>query len=185
MSLSLTFYFNDIFKNYDEWKEWSEQVGVVDFSDGEDAAFDKFCYKILSRNFCNCSIRYSTINEFLLQLAIVYEDKFNEFKNQSRLINKFYNLSENDLTVINESLTNMANNPNTEPDDPRQPLKYVSAQTFGLAKNGKIDSYLKALNNMPSLKIFDFINKASESGLSFKDLFMNVQPFNFYCYRRI
>ena len=182
MSTTLTFLFNDIFKNYSEWEYWSRQVGVIDFNKNEDILFDKYCYKILSRHFCNQSIRYNTIDEFLLELALVYENKFNQFKMQKRLIDNIHKLSNEEIETLNESLTNMANNPNTAPDNPRQPLKYISAQTFGVAKKGKLQAYLDAINNIPTLKVFDFINKSSDGGLSFKDLFMIVQPINYYVY---
>lgn len=182
MSLTLTFLFNDIFSNYSDWEYWSKQIGVIDFSKAEDIEFDKYCYKILSRHFCNQSIRYLTIGEFLLELALIYEDKFNQFKMQKSLIDNIYKLSNEELETLNESLTNMANNPNTEPDNPRSPLKYISAQTFGLAKKGKLQAYLDAINNIPTLKVFEFINKPVDGGMSFKDLFMVVQPINYYVY---
>lgn len=182
MSVAQTFFFNEIFKDYNDWKYWSEQVEVVDFSKPEDVEFDKFCYKILSRHFSNWNIRYSTIDAFLLELSIVYEDKFNQFKNQKKIIDEAYKLTKEDFEVVSESLTNMANNPNTAPDDPKSPLKYISAQTYGLAKKPKLKAYIEALNNIPTLKIFDFINKPSENGLSFKDLFSVVQNINYFVY---
>lgn len=182
MSTTLTFLFNDIFKNYSDWEYWSKQVGIIDSNNNEDILFDKYCYKILSRHFCNQSIRYNTIGEFLLELALIYEDKFNHFKMQKKLIERLYRLSPEDLEIINESITNMANNPNTSPDNPRSPLKYISAQTFGVAKNGKLQAYLNAINNIPTFKVFEFINKPVDGGLSFKDLFMVVQPINYYVY---
>lgn len=173
---AFTFYFEEIIPDYDTWKSIIEQNNIVDYTNVTQQTFDKYCYNILRRHFNHCDIRYSDPYSFLNELVNVYENKFKQFLKEKEIIDSIYNLTNKEIEVLNESITNMANNPNEEPEDPLKPLNFISAQTFQQNKSNKIKAYLEALNNIPSLNIYKFLNEYNEYELSFNDLFMNVQP---------
>lgn len=177
MSNAYTFYFNDIFENYDDWKSVMGDNGIVDYTDSASALFDKRCYNLLTWQFGKQNVRYSEPDAFISQLLIIYSEKFNQFKKEKEIIDKIYKLTDNELFLVQELLTNMANNPNTEVSDPKKPMQYISAQTYQSTNDSKLKSFLMALNNMPSNNIFKFLNeKESDYGMSFRDLFMVVIP---------
>ena len=177
MSNAYTFYFNDIFEKYDDWKSVMSDNGIVDYNDSASALFDERCYNLIAWQFGKQNIRYSEPDAFISQLLLIYSEKFNKFKKEKEIIDKIYKLNDDELILVQELLTNMANNPNTEVSDPKKPMQYISAQTYQSTNNSKLKSFLMALNNMPSNNIFKFLNeKESDYGMSFKDLFMVVIP---------
>lgn len=177
MSNAFTFYFNDIFQSYEDWKNATTLLNIVNYDDTSESEFDVKCFNLLMLQFGKQNIRYSEPDSFVCQLMIIYDDKFKQFKKEKELINKLYKLTDDELIQINELLTNMANNPNTEISNPKKPLEYISAQTYQTTNDSKLKAYLMALNNVPTNNNFKFLNeKTNENGMSFKDLFMNVQP---------
>lgn len=177
MSNAYTFYFNDIFEKYDDWKSVMSDNGIVDYTDSASALFDERCYNLIAWQFGKQNIRYSEPDAFISQLLLIYSEKFNKFKKEKEIIDKIYKLNDDELILVQELLTNMANNPNTEVSDPKKPMQYISAQTYQSTNNSKLKSFLMALNNMPSNNIFKFLNeKESDYGMSFRDLFMVVIP---------
>lgn len=184
MSTAYTFYFNELLPDYESWKRIIESSGIVNYDDVLESEFDKFCYKILSRRYTHCNIRYDVPEAFICEMANIYENKFKQFKRQRELIESTYKLSEEEIMRLNETLNNMANNPNTEPEDPLKPLKFISAQTFMVQNSNRIQSYLYAINNIPTLNIYKFLKADNEFDLGFEDLFMNVQPHQIPLYKQ-
>lgn len=186
MSTATTFYFNEIFPTYDSWKIYVEQLDLVDYNKQMEASFDAYCYNILSRYFSNVNIRYREKNAFLCQLANVYTNKFKKYLQQKELIDSLYKLTIEDFQLIQKSLVNMASNPNSKPDNPLKPLDFISEQSYSQVESNRLRAYLEAINNIPTLKVDDFIkgNIKEKEEMHFIDLFVNVQPNNIYVYNR-
>lgn len=182
MGQAITFYFDEIFPNYATWREFSAQTTAV----GENPepailAFDKFCYNALFRSFAKRNIRYTSQATFCNMLATVYDQKFTQFYKQKQIIDAIYQLTTDDYVMVSQALSNIANNPNTEPADPLQPLQYISAQTVNHITENKLVAYMKALNAMPLLEIDKFIygdraDPTQKYYLTFNDLFMQYIP---------
>jgi len=185
-----TFYFDEIFPNYNKWKEFSHQLFVVGDNPTQDVeSFDRYCYNVLYRQFAKQNIRYDRIELFLNALATLYEEKFQSFYREKKLLDKIYSLTFEELEVINDTLSNVANNPNTKPTDALKPLEYVSAQTFSRITDNKLRAYLSALNNLPMLNIERFIfgeraDPNNNKFMHFNDLFMQVLPRDFEIYEK-
>lgn len=182
MGTALTFLFADIFPTYAEWRTFSAQINAVGENPEPDVlAFDQFCYNALYRTFAKQNVRYTTQEQFVNALATVYEQKFTQFYKQKQIIDSIYNLTEADYILASQTLTNIANNPNTEPADPMKPLQFISAQTVSSLTDNRLKAYLDALNNMPMLDITKFIygerdNPKNIHFMQFADLFMQVLP---------
>lgn len=184
MSTTLTTYtFGDIFRDYTSWyNQFSKYLDCV----GEDptpevAAFDKYCYQILWRQFATQCIRYDRIEPFTNVLGNLYEQQFHQFYREKELLDKYYRLSEDELLKVGDVLTNAANNPNTKPTNPLAPFEFVSAQTYTHERGNKLEAYLKALSNLPSLNIQRFIfgdrtKRENKYELHFSDLFLQILP---------
>lgn len=183
--VAFTFFFQEIFSSYDDWKQFFENNStIVDYTDPLEAQFDNFCYNILTRHFHNVNIRYDTISAFLSELLNVYENKFKQFLNEKKVIDAISQLTIEDYQIVSKGLTNMANNPNDDVEDPTQPLNYISAQTYNQIESNKLKAYLDALNNMPSLNVYKFLKPNNPNEMGFTDLFMNVQPNIKYVYSK-
>ena len=175
MSEAYTFYFSDIFPTYTSWQEFSQQLLGDKYEDN--AEFDLFCYNNLARKYGGCNIRYLEPEAFICELSIVYYDKFEAYKKQKEIINNMYNLTADDLVMISEGISNIANNPNYTIPDPKKPVDYMSAQTYSLENNNKLKAYFESLEQIPTLRLIEFLD-------SFSYLFMNIQPNESYYYKR-
>ena len=182
MTTTFTHYFNNIFPSYKEWREFSEQIDSIDFNNPIHEAFDKWCFKILQRQFSHWNIRYFETDAFKLELAIVYENKFIQFLKEKELIDKIYNLSDDEILEIDHAINNMANNPNNKVEDPKKPLNFISAQTYNLRVQGKARTYLERLNSLPTLNIYKFLHNDKPEEMGFEDLFVQIIPNQDYIY---
>lgn len=176
MSTAYTFYFENIIPDYDTWQGIMEQESFIDYTDATQSAFDNFVYKLVSRRYTHCNIRYSTPEPFICELVNVYQNKFAQFLKEKNIIDEMYQLTNEELVLLNNTLSNVANNPNDAPTDPLQPLQYISAQTYTQANDNKLRAYFNALNSIPNLNTYKFLRSSDDYELSFDDLFMQVQP---------
>ena len=86
ISGAYTFYFEEVFPSYEEWQEFIESTGIVDYNDPLEANFDAYVYKLLMREFTHQNIRYDEVDSFKCELANVYECKFKEFLKEKELV---------------------------------------------------------------------------------------------------
>lgn len=174
-----TFYFNDVFPTLDAWVEFTDALNVYDNSDEDAAAraFNEWVYGVLSAEFYGFNARYTTQEAFKAAFARVYMDRFRQFYKEKELIDAIYKLTPDEIRLLGETLHNRADNPNTSPNDPREPLPYVSDQTYQLLKAPRLAGYLQAIADMPSLNIDRFTRERGRNGgMSFYDLFIQVIP---------
>ena len=201
MSNAYTYYFNDIFTKYKDWKDFITTTGIVDYNDTIQSNYDFYFYKLLSYHFSHQNIRYFEINSFLLELTNVYSNRFKQYMRKIQFAEKLYNLTEDEILYLEKSIidnantgiTNLANNPNNDVAEPTQPLSYISNQTYsnGTGQSvdtklkNKLDMFLKYIQNLPGLSAYEFISKReNEFDMSFKDLFMQVLPNQKYVYHK-
>lgn len=185
MSTAVTWTFGEIFPTLEKWYDFINGYNIdIDLTEPITAEFNKYCYKLLSRYFWDQNIRYSSINAFCRALANVYEDRFKQFKKQYEYLGAAYQVTPEDSAIINEAISNGAENPNTKPLDPWKPLEFISAQTSSRVKSNRLQAYLTALNSVPSLRINEFIRgrRGYEDEIGFTDLFMQVIPHIDYLY---
>lgn len=183
MSTSLTWYFEDVIPDYETWVDIMNEDGtIVDYTKPTEASFDKFCYNLLSRHFSHANIRYDEQSAFLLEFVNIYSTKFKHFLKQKEFIDNIYNLTMDEIIILEESLSNLANNPNDEVTNPLEALNYISAQTYNQRKDGKLNKYVEALEKLPTLNTYSFINEKIKNGMSFNDLFMQILPNGTYLY---
>lgn len=177
MSIAFTFLFKEIFEDYDEWKDFIQSnSNIIDYEDAIQSEFDEYCWNILSRHFSNVNIRYGTPELFKNALLNVYENKFQQFLKQKQLIDEIYKMTLDEIASLNDTLTNLARNPNEANDiDSDGKFTFISEQTYSKVNSNRFEAYLQALNNIPTLNYFNFI-KGSNGEMGFIDLFMNINP---------
>lgn len=175
-SSAITFYFKEIFPTEQSFIEYLTNFNVVDITTADNLVLAQFLYKVMFRRFHNSNIQYDTPDDFKCDLANLIEDTFDRYKQQKAIIDKIYNLTDQELLTISKALTNSANNPNTKVDDPTQPLEYVGAQAFTIASNGKLQAYLTALKNIPTKFIDQLLRDAQR-------LFKSIIPNQIFIYK--
>lgn len=157
---ALTFLFKEIFPTKASWETYFGDYDIVDLTD-DNTPFCDYLYKILYRRYANSNVQFDTIEDFKLALANKVEDVFAKYARQLTLIEKVNNLTDDELLRVSSALANSANNPNDAPDDPTQPLNYISAQAYSLVNSNKLTSYLSALNSVSTKLIDAFLTQCA------------------------
>jgi len=173
---ALTFYFKEIFPTKETFKEYLTEFEIVDITDAENLIFAEYLFKVIFRKYHNSNVQYDTPEDFKCDLANILEDSFLKFKRQTELARKTAKLTDEEILTMTTALANSANNPNSKPVDPTKPFEYVGAQAYTIANNGKLQGYLQALNNIPTLLIDEIL-------LSCRGLFKTFIPNQIYIYR--
>lgn len=156
---SQTFVFKEIYPDFESFEKFLNEYQVVDLSVLENVDFAKYMYKCLFRRYHNSNIQYDTIEDFECDFANILEDNFDKFKKQFDYVKKIEQLSEEDYIEISRAIANQAVNPNSKPDDPTQPLDFVSSQAFTLAKDNKQQAFLRAISGIPTKLIGEMLKK--------------------------
>lgn len=167
-----TFKFCDIFPDYGVFKELIEERSTIPEKDLDEATLS-YIWNVINRQFAISEVMYDVKEAFINRFLNEFDDYFLKIKRERELINKIYTLSDEELILASESLNNFANNPNDLPEDPTAPLNFISSQNWGRVKNGKLQAYFEALNNLPSYRAGEIIK-------IFRPLFWDIQ--NPICY---
>ena len=179
---AITLTFKDIFKDYATFKAFTDTLALYD-GDSESQSYDAFAeafnqhlYYVLANRYSNCNLAYETEDEFIAEFGIAYLQYFNEFLTKKKLTDEIYKLSLDDLLIASESMNNFSNNPNYITTDGWETLTYISQQSRGRAKAGKLIGYVNALRQMPDAQIDGMIK-------AFDYLWLDILPTkNIYLY---
>lgn len=166
---ALTYYFQEVFPDYETFKQFTDTLDIYSADDTVSEEFNKYMFEILFAHFYNNNVRYDSIDFFELEFGNVYKNNFKMLKMRKTQIDKIYQLTDEELAQLTSNLTNLAYNPNNEPDDPLKPLNYVSNQSYSVANMGKLNAYITAINSIPDLDAGNIISK-------FEWLFIQVYP---------
>lgn len=154
-----TLCFNEIFKNYDEFKEYTDELALYDDSDTFAESLNQMIYYLLYNHYLGCSIAYNTEDEFCAEFGIAYQQYFKQFKMKQENLQRVYNLTAEDLEIVSEALSNFTSNPNDITNAPFELLNYTTNQTRGRTRAGKLQAYLNALQIAPDAQLNDLIKK--------------------------
>lgn len=168
--MKLTYYFKDIFPDYTSWKGTLTAGGIYTELGINDYTVDQFIYNRLIRAFRTANIRYRDPNDFICELENRYINYYNKFKKEKSIIESMYSISDSDIQLVSDAISNFSDYPNEAVTDATAPLNFITRQTFNHVKNNKIRAYLEALNGMETLRIEELLNE-------FRDLFMSIEPF--------
>lgn len=154
---SITIKFKDIYKSYEDFEK---DLTIYD-------NYDKILFNYIYNYFCNSNIRYETIDAFKRHFLLEYENEKARFVKQILMNEKIYNLSEEQIYLIEQGITNVANNDNSLVEDPfKNIIKFITQQnTYARQSNAFIafNNYLKEIKNK---LIFDFLDEFKKHFIS-------------------
>lgn len=155
----VTLSFSDVFKDYDEFKKFTDDFKLYENNDAVAENFNKSLFYNLYNKYMGVSLAYTSEDEFCAEFGIAYQNYFRLFLQKKKMIDKLYNLTDEDFVLISESIANYSNNPNYNTQDPWEELTFISNQNRGRAKMGKFTAYLNALRTMPDAQIDYMLGK--------------------------
>lgn len=181
MATTSTFYFEDIFEDYADFKEMTDALELYDSNpdsptyDAVAENFNQYLFSILYMRYAGNSINYDVPQYFLYAFGLRYKDIFAKYKKQVDLIKAVEELTTDELAILTETISNGAYNPNDKPSEFWAPIGYISQQNAARLKNNKLVAYINAINAIPTRNIDGFLN-------AFIDLFTIFLPNDKYIY---
>ena len=155
MSSSQTFYFEDVFNDASAFNDYLTEFSItlptgITYTDLYDLFIDKFV---------NCSIAYDTKEIFKHRFRMILKDNLNEYVRRKSIIDALYNLTDDEIVVINEYIHNYANNPNITVTDVFEKLPYITQQDNSKQMMSKLDAYANYLNYILPYGNMEFLGK--------------------------
>lgn len=155
MSSTQTFYFEDVFKDDTEFNQYLTDFNItlptgITYSD---------LYDLFLNKFVNCSIAYDTKEIFKHRFKMILVDNIKEYVRRKQIIDGLYNLTDDEITIINKYIHNYANNPNITVSDVFEELPYITQQDNSKQIMSKLDAYANYLNYILPYGNMEFLRK--------------------------
>ena len=110
--------------------------------------------------FSNSEIAYNTKEIFKHKFIQKLLNILNNFCYKQRMLEKAFNLSDDELETVNSTLAQIANNPTElNTDGLTTPLTFFDQQTGTKTRENKLNAYIKAFTLMRNDIIEDFLNE--------------------------
>lgn len=168
-----TFFFKDIFEDSDSFLKYLEEYTHLDYTD----ELHVKVYNYLMMRYANSNVNYNTLSSFKRLFAIDYEDYFLQYKFRKSAIEKMYDLTENDILLINKTINNIALNNNEITDSPLEKvIEYISNQQSNAIYSNKLVAYLQALQDIQDQWINELLDR-------FKKHFMQIFSEKVYIFK--
>ena len=110
--------------------------------------------------FSNSEIAYDTKEIFKHKFIQKLLNILNNFCYKQRMLEKVFNLTDDELETVNSTLAQIANNPTElNTDGLTTPLTFFDQQTGTKTRENKLNAYIKAFTLMRNDIIEDFLNE--------------------------
>lgn len=173
---ALTMYFKQLFPDLDTFETIAAEYSNIDLTDTTNQTFAAYLYDILFKRFHNSNTAAETPEDFYASFFLTFDDIFKKYQEQLDLIDKVYALTDDDILVISEVLTNASSNPNTVPTDPWEMINYVSAQTRGRNKTNKLVAYMQAIRELPARHTAEILRDFGTMFIEFGTVYKGYIP---------
>lgn len=163
MMESSTWYFEDVFPDDVSFSTFLTDYGVILPSTIQASNL----YTLFLNKYLNCSINFDTKEVFKRRFSLLLNDYLKEYSVNIASKNAMYNLTEDELLIVNTYINNYANNPNYEVTDVFSELGYISNQNNGINRANKLTAYITYLKSLLPYGNEDFLDR-------FKKLFKTI-----------
>ena len=154
-AFAVTFYLKDIFPTFNDFKMFLQNYTSVD----PESPTNAYLYKYILAKYYNSNVNYDTVEGFLNNFGITYEDNFKQFEFREKVLQSQYQLTVDELADVNTVITNTANNNNEKTENPLSTvIDYVSNQVSGVTRENKLLAYVKALDAITNKYLHDFLD---------------------------
>lgn len=161
----ITFYFTDCFSDFASFK-----TAITDYTNQvvDDGFLNKIYLKLCIK-YAVSNIRFTIKEMFIYQFCSIFDDEFSKFKRRYDINQNLKNITIDNIKILNETISNQADNPNYTPDTPDKALSYITAQNAVFNKINDLDAYIRQLETLMTEGFEEFINKFKELFVSFVD----------------
>lgn len=156
-----TKYFKDIFPTFEDFASWYKSTAL---SDGDAPA--KKTFTIISYEYNDCHVAFDDEN-FKEHFAIDLYTFYKEFEATSATIDKLMALTDEDVSLDSQMITNIANIPETASSTDVESVDFVTTQQKMMNKKGKQSITREQLGNKRAYTTRAFLKR-------FRHLFITV-----------
>ena len=154
--MKITFYFKDIFPDITTFKSEMATYSELVSTDALHAVLFRYLYN----HYCNSNVAYVTEDAFKRHFFLMYDDVFAQYKKRLALIGSMYNVTDDDLQMLNSTLNAIANNDDTALANPLDALSsYVSMQQGSKTRINKLEAFLQAIDRIKDKYVLQFIKQ--------------------------
>lgn len=152
----LTLYFKDVFPDIATFKAKMATYSLATSTD----AIHAICFKYLYQRFCNSNFAYMTEDACCRHFFNVYDDVIEQYKKRLELIGLSYQMGNDDLQMLSQTLNAIANNDDTALSNPLDALaSYVSMQQGSKTLGNKFLAYIDAIDKIKDKMIISFVRQ--------------------------
>lgn len=155
--------FKNIFPNYQSFKEW---YTATPLSDDENDCPNEKTFTLIAYEYNDSHISLS-IESFKERFANDIYTYYREFEATTKGIIDLMELTDKDIAIADEMITNVANIPETENSTNAEEVDFITTQQKNINKKGKLQIKKEQLANKRTFTVRAFINR-------FRHLFIKV-----------
>ena len=155
--------FKNIFKNYQDFKNWYTSTPLSDSV--EDVPSEK-TFTLIAYEYNDSSVN-SSIESFKQRFANDVYTYYKAFEATTKAIDELMRMTDEEISVDNNLITNLANIPEYEVDTNVDSVNFVSSQQKTISKKGNLQIKREQLSNKRTYTVKTFINR-------FRHLFIKI-----------
>lgn len=155
--------FADIFKSYQDFREWYTSTPL---SDNENDCPNEKTFTLIAfeYNDSHCSMQVESFKQHFANDIYTY---YKEFEETTKALKDLMELTDEEIKVADEFITNFANVPETASSTSIEEVDFISNQQKNINKKGKLQVKREQLSNKRIFTTKTFLKR-------FKHLFITV-----------
>lgn len=155
--------FKNIFPNYQSFKEW---YTATPLSDSQNDCPNEKTFTLIAYEYNDSHVSLSP-ESFKERFANDIYTYYREFEATTKGIIDLMELTDKDIAIADEMITNVANIPETENSTNAEEVDFITTQQKNINKKGKLQIKKEQLANKRTFTVRTFINR-------FRHLFIKV-----------
>lgn len=155
--------FKNIFSSYSDFKNWYLSTPLSD--DSNDVPSEK-TFTLIAYEY-NSSHVNSTVESFKQRFANDLYTYYKEFEATTKAISDLMKLTDEEISMSDIMITNVANIPETEGSTNEEEVDFISSQQKSISKKGKLQVKKEQLSSKRAFTVKSFINR-------FRHLFIRI-----------
>lgn len=149
--------FKNIFPEYEDFADWYTSLPL---SDGEEDVPSERTFSLIAYEYNDSHVRFSD-ESFRQHFALDIYTFYKEFEATTQAIDNLMGLDEDDISIEDSIITNMADVPEVISSTDAEQVDYVSTQNKTINKKGKLRITKELLSNKRAYTTRTFLKRFS------------------------
>lgn len=155
--------FKNIFKNYQEFYNW---YGSTPLSEGDKDVPSEKTFTLIAYEYNDSTVN-SSVESFKQRFANDIYTYYKEFEATTKAIDELMNMTDEEIAIDNNLITNLANIPEYELNTDIESVNFVSTQQKTISRKGNLQIKKEQLSSKRIYTVKTFINR-------FRHLFIKI-----------